>query len=115
MAVLLDASAILAAADRADLNHAAAAAWFERVDEPLLIGALTLAEADHLLQRELGLPATLALVAALTSGARMRSSAPPPSIARACRTRSWSPRPSDSASAGSPRSTAARLRSLPHA
>lgn len=69
MAVLLDASAILAAADRADLNHAAAAAWFARVDEPLLVGALTLAEADHLLQRELGLPATLALLAALTSGA----------------------------------------------
>ncbi len=69
MAVLLDASAILAAADRADLNHAAAAAWFARVGEPLLIGALTLAEADHLLQRELGLPASLALVASLTSGA----------------------------------------------
>lgn len=69
MAILLDASAILAAADRADLNHVAAAAWFARVDEPLLIGALTLAEADHLLQRELGLPATLALVASLASGA----------------------------------------------
>lgn len=69
MAILLDASAILAAADRADLNHGAAAAWFARADEPLLVGALTLAEADHLLQRELGLPATLALLAALTSGA----------------------------------------------
>ncbi len=55
VAVLLDASAILAAADTADLNHAAARAWFARVDEPLLIGALTLAEADHVLQRELGL------------------------------------------------------------
>ncbi len=69
MAVLLDASVILAAADTADLNHAAAAAWFARVDEPLLVGALTLSEADHLLRRELGLPATLALVASLTSGA----------------------------------------------
>ena len=69
MAVLLDVSAVLAAADRADINHAAAAAWFARADEPLLIGALTLAEADHLLQRELGLPASLALVASLTSGA----------------------------------------------
>lgn len=68
MAILLDASAILAAADRADLNHGAAAAWFGRVDEPLLVGALTLAEADHVLQRELGLPATLALLAALVSG-----------------------------------------------
>jgi len=69
MAVLLDVSAIVAAADTADLNHAAAKAWFGRVDEPLLLGALTLGEADHVLQRELGQPATLALVEALTSGA----------------------------------------------
>ncbi len=69
MAVFLDASAILAAADTADLNHDAAKAWFARVDEPLLVGALTLAEADHVLQRELGLPASLALVASITSGA----------------------------------------------
>ena len=69
MAVLLDASVILAAADTADLNHAAARAWFGRVDEPLLVGALTLAEADHVLQRELGLAASLALVASVTSGA----------------------------------------------
>jgi predicted nucleic acid-binding protein len=69
VAVLLDVSAILAAADAADLNHAAARAWFASVDEPLLIGALTLAEADHVLQRELGLPATLALLASVTSGA----------------------------------------------
>src|SRR6476661_2533158 len=39
VAILLDSSAILAAADAADLNHAAAVAWFERVDEPLLLGA----------------------------------------------------------------------------
>src|SRR5665647_1811466 len=69
MAVLLDVSAIVAAADTADLNHAAARAWFGRVDEPLLLGALTLGEADHVLQRELGQPAALALVEALTSGA----------------------------------------------
>jgi predicted nucleic acid-binding protein len=69
MAVLLDVSVILAAADTADLNHAAARAWFERVDEPLLIGALTLAEADHVLRRELGPAASLALLAAVTSGA----------------------------------------------
>jgi predicted nucleic acid-binding protein len=68
MAVLLDVSAIVAAADTADLNHAAARAWFGRVDEPLLLGALTLGEADHVLQRELGQPALLALVEALTSG-----------------------------------------------
>jgi len=69
VAVLLDVSAIVAAADTADLNHAAAKAWFGRVDEPLLLGALSLGEADHILQRELGQPATLALVDALTSGA----------------------------------------------
>jgi hypothetical protein len=69
MAILLDASAILAAADTADLNHAAARAWFARADEPLLIAALTLAEADHVLQRELGPAASLALVASCTSGA----------------------------------------------
>jgi hypothetical protein len=69
MAILLDASAILAAADTADLNHEAARAWFSRVDEPLVIGALTLAEADHVLQRELGPAAALALVDACTSGA----------------------------------------------
>jgi len=69
MAILLDASAILAAADTADLNHGAARAYLERVDEPLLVGALTLAEADHLLQRELGPGATLALLESITSGA----------------------------------------------
>jgi len=69
MAVLLDTSAVLAAADRADLNHAAAIAWFARVDEPLLLGAVTLGELDILLQRELGVAATLAVVAAITDGA----------------------------------------------
>ena len=69
MAVLLDLSAIIAAADTADLNHAAARTWFGSVDVPLLVGALTLGEADHVLQRELGQPATIALVEALTSGA----------------------------------------------
>ncbi len=69
MAIFLDVSAILAAADTADLNHDAARAWFERVDEPLLVGALTLGEADHVLRRELGPAAAAALVAAVTSGA----------------------------------------------
>jgi len=69
MAILLDASIVLAAADRADLNHAAALAWFGRADEPLLLGALTLAELDVLLQRELGVAATVALVRSITGGA----------------------------------------------
>lgn len=69
MAVLLDASAICAAADTADLNHRSALEWFRRVDEPLLVAALSLADADHLMQRELGLAASLALVQSITSGA----------------------------------------------
>ncbi len=69
MAILLDASVIVAAADEADLNHAAAVAWFARADEPLLLGSLTLAELDLLLQRELGLAATLALLQTITAGA----------------------------------------------
>jgi predicted nucleic acid-binding protein len=68
MAILLDTSAVLAAADQADLNHAAAVAWFGRADEPLLLGALTLAELDILLQRELGLEATLALLRSIIGG-----------------------------------------------
>ena len=69
MSVLLDSSAILAAADQSDLNHRAALAWFGRVNEPLMIGALTLGEVDLLLQRELGLRATLALLESIQSGA----------------------------------------------
>jgi predicted nucleic acid-binding protein len=59
---------VIAAADRADLNHAAAVAWFQRADEPLLLGALTLAELDALLQRELGPSATLAVLRSLEDG-----------------------------------------------
>lgn len=62
MAILLDGSVVLAAADRADLNHDAAVAWFARASEPLLLGALTLGELDVLLQRELGPAATLAVL-----------------------------------------------------
>jgi predicted nucleic acid-binding protein len=68
LAILLDTSAVLAAADRADLNHEAAVAWFRRADEPLLLGALTLGELDVLLQRELGPTATLAVVESITGG-----------------------------------------------
>jgi uncharacterized protein len=68
VAVLLDSSAVLAAADQSDLNHRAALAWFGRVNEPLMIGAMTLAELDLLLQRELGLRATFALLKSIGSG-----------------------------------------------
>ena len=69
MAIFLDSSAVLAAADRADLNHAAAIAWFGRADEPLLLGVLALGDLDALLQRELGPAAALAVVQSITSGA----------------------------------------------
>jgi predicted nucleic acid-binding protein len=77
VAVLLDPSAVLAAADSADLNHRAAAAWFERVDEPLLLGALSLAELDVLLQRELGAAASMAVVESVVAGS-IRLVAPTP-------------------------------------
>ena len=69
MAILLDGSAVLAAADRADLNHDAAVAWFARASEPLLLGALTLGELDVLLQRELGPSATLAVLRSVIDSA----------------------------------------------
>jgi len=69
MAAILDTSAVLAAADAADLNHPAAVAWFRRIDEPLVLGALTLTEIDHVLQRELGLEASLAVIASIVGGA----------------------------------------------
>jgi hypothetical protein len=68
MTVLLDSSVVLAAADQADLNHASALAWFRRVDEPMLLSALTLSELDVLLQRELGPEASVALVRTITGG-----------------------------------------------
>jgi len=69
VAIFLDSSVVLAAADRADLNHAAAIAWFGRANEPLLLGVLALGDLDALLQRELGAAAALALVQSITSGA----------------------------------------------
>lgn len=69
MAILLDASMVLAAADRADLNHGAAMAWFARADEPLLLPALALGDLDSLLQRELGADSIRAVVRSITDGA----------------------------------------------
>jgi predicted nucleic acid-binding protein len=69
MAILLDSSVVVAAADLADLNHEAAMAWFRRADEPLLLGTLSLGDLDALLQRELGPSAVLALVRSIAGGA----------------------------------------------
>jgi uncharacterized protein len=68
VAILLDASIVVAAADRSDLHHEAAAAWFGRASEPLLIGALTLGEVDLVLERALGPAATAAVVASILGG-----------------------------------------------
>ena len=68
MAILLDSSAVIAAADTADLNHAAALAWFRRADEPLHLGALTLGEIDVVLQRDLDATASLSVVEAIVGG-----------------------------------------------
>jgi predicted nucleic acid-binding protein len=68
MAILLDASLIVAAADTADLNHRAAAGFLDRATEPLLLATLSLAETDEVLQRELGPRATLALVESIVGG-----------------------------------------------
>jgi len=68
MAILLDPSAVVAAADTADLNHRAAVDWFARIDEPVLLGALGLSELDLLLQRELGADAIRAVVDSIVSG-----------------------------------------------
>ncbi len=83
MAALLDTSVVVAAADTADLNHGAAVAWLGRVGEPLLIGALNLAEVDHLLAREIGPSATLALLDSLISGSVRLVSPTEPDIERA--------------------------------
>jgi predicted nucleic acid-binding protein len=68
VAILLDPSVVVAAADVADLNHAAAVAWFGRVEEPLLLPAGALVELDHVLQRELGPAASLAVVGSVLAG-----------------------------------------------
>ena len=76
-----------------------------RADEPLLLGALTLAELDVLLQRELGPAATAGAACARSPTGRSASSPPPTrtspgprscwprprSIARVWSTRAWSP------------------------
>ena len=122
---MLDPSAVVAAADVADLNHRAAVAWFSRVDEPLLLGALGLAELDLLLQRELGVAATEAVLQALIADAIRLVSPTTEDLARAVvlmreaaeragrswPTRCWWRPPSGWASGGSRASTGDRSRS----
>jgi len=83
MTALLDPSAILAAADRSDMNHRAAAAWFGRIAEPLAMSAVALAEADHVLRRTLGAAASDALLESVESGAIQVVGPTPSDVARA--------------------------------
>jgi len=68
MAALLDVSFLVAAADVSDMNHDAARSWLRRVDDPLLVGAMSLAEADLVLQQAMGQQATLALLDSIGRG-----------------------------------------------
>jgi uncharacterized protein len=68
MAALLDVSFLVAAADASDMNHEAARAWLRRVDEPLLVGTMSLGEADLVLQHAIGQRATLALLDSVARG-----------------------------------------------
>ncbi len=68
MAALLDVSFLVAAADVSDMNHQAARAWLRRVDDPLLVGTMSLAEADIVLQQAMGQRATLALLDSIARG-----------------------------------------------
>jgi predicted nucleic acid-binding protein len=83
MTAILDPTVILAAADRSDLNHEAATAWFRRVTEPLAMSALALAECDHLLARTLGRGAPDALLEAIEAGTIDLLSPTRPDLARA--------------------------------
>ena len=83
MAILLDPSAVLAAADTADLNHRAAVEWFARIDEPVLLGSLGLAELDMVLQRELGVDAIGAVVDSIVGGSIRLVTPTPDDLTRA--------------------------------
>ncbi len=83
MTALLDTSVVLVAADRSDMNHRAAAAWFGRIAEPLAMSAAALAEADHVLARTLGPTATDALLQSVETGLIQVIGPTPSDVARA--------------------------------
>lgn len=83
MTAFLDASVVLAAADRSDCNHGPAAGWFEVTTEPLAIEPVTLAESEHVLQRALGPAAAEAFLGAISGGAIELVGLTPSDLARA--------------------------------
>lgn len=54
MTVVVDTSFVLALGRSADVNHEAAVAWFQDVDEDLVTSPLAVAELDFLVARYLG-------------------------------------------------------------
>ena len=68
MALLLDAGALYAQADRADPHHAAVAEILRMEREALVTSALAVAEADDLILTRLGIEVGLAFVEDLAEG-----------------------------------------------
>jgi uncharacterized protein len=68
VALLLDAGALYAQADRADRHHAAVAEILRAEREPLVTSALAVAEADYLMLTRLGIEVELAFVEDLAEG-----------------------------------------------
>lgn len=69
MAVVIDSSAVLALADRADPEHDLMAQWIDLADDELVISPLVAAQADALLRAAGGAEAGAAFAADLESGA----------------------------------------------
>jgi predicted nucleic acid-binding protein len=68
VALLLDAGALYAQADRADPHHAAVAEILRAEPEPLITSAVTVAEADYLILSRLGIDVELAFLEDLAEG-----------------------------------------------
>jgi predicted nucleic acid-binding protein len=68
VALLLDAGALYAQADRADPHHAAVAEILRAEHEPLVTSAVTVAEADYLIVSRLGIDVELAFLEDLAEG-----------------------------------------------
>ena len=67
--VLVDAGPLYAAADRADANHVACAAFLSSYPGSLVVPQLVVAEVAHLIERRLGTRTELLFLAELAKGA----------------------------------------------
>jgi len=66
---VVDTSFVLALLRAADVNHSAARAWYETLDDDLVTSPLTVAEMDYMLARHAGVRSVEALRRDLESGA----------------------------------------------